>query len=124
MYEAKELEWFDLSTRVRELVVETLRPSVEVMNNEKEYVQSLSKQLKTCMEEVKELQIAVFKNKSAETYIGEINDRLVTQETLTAKSRVIFEETIEFFKVNNKSLEFTVNSSNKLISELQDGFIR
>lgn len=119
----RELEWFDLETRMRELLYLQLEPVIQKAKEDREKNSSLKIYCKSLEKRVKDLEIVVLGDKTGETAIIELINRCAEIDGNAKKQVVRLDQEISQINESMKKTEFlleTANESMKILADTKD----
>ena len=119
----RELEWFDLETRMRELLYIQLEPVIQKAKQDREQNSALKLYCKTLEKRLKDLETVVLGDKTAETAIVEIINRCADIDGNVKKQVVRLDQDITQIHESMKKTEFfleTANENMKILADTKD----
>ncbi|OMJ86691.1 hypothetical protein SteCoe_11699 [Stentor coeruleus] len=116
----RELEWFDLETRMRELLYSQLEPVISKAKEDREQYNILRIYCRNLEKRLKDLEIVVLGDKNAETAIMNLVNRCSDIDGLLKKNIVRFNQ--EFSKTDEhfKALEFQLAAQEESVKIILD----
>lgn len=106
----RELEWFDLEIRTRELIHQQLEPVLSKAREDRESVLNLKTYSAKLEKRVHELEVAVLGDKPQETVISTLFSLCATIEGQRKKDVVNFEQNVESINEKLKTVNFTLSN--------------
>lgn len=119
----RELEWFDLETRMRELLYIQLEPVIHKAKDDREQNSTLKLYCKSLEKRLKDLEIVVLGDKTAETAIVELINRCADIDGNVKKQVVRLDQDISQIHETMKKTEFlleTANENMKILADTKD----
>lgn len=114
----RELEWFDLETRMREILYMQLEPVVSKAKDDREQHNNLKIHCRNLEKRLKELESAVFGDKTAETIIMKTLTRCADIEGTLNKNIVKFTQDFSSTEEHFKNLEFKLDAQEETVKIL------
>ena len=116
---SKELEWFDIETKLREVLYAQLVPVVQKAREDREE-HCATKYLTLKLEErIRKLEISMFGDKDQETVISDLYNLCATIEGNRKKDNVRMEQEKMLYESKLASLTFSLNDISELCKNLQ-----
>ena len=116
----RELEWFDLETRMRELLYTQLEPLITKTREDREQHNNLKIHCRGLEKRIKELETVVLGDKNAETAILNIINRCAEIDGTMKKEIVRIDQNISNVIEKQKNLDFQLATAQESIKILID----
>lgn len=115
---SRELEWFDLETRMRELLHNQLVPVITKSREDRELLSQTKAHCSKLETRVKQLEVLVFGDKDHETVIREIYSKYAETEGNRKRDVVRLDQELSFVNEKMKQMSFSVEECSELIHNL------
>ena len=116
----RELEWFDLETRMRELLYFQMEPMIIKAKEDRESHSSLKLYCKALEKRLKDLETVVLGDKTGETAIVELINRCADIDGNSKKQVVRIDQEISQIKETMKKTDFLLVTANESMKILQE----
>lgn len=119
----RELEWFDLETRMREILFSQLEPVISKAKEDREQHNNLKIYCRNLEKRLKDLETVVLGDKSADTAIMNIINRCAQMDGMLKKNIVRFNQEFSNTEEHFKAIEFQIaaqEESMKILLEKKD----
>lgn len=116
----RELEWFDLETRMRELLYFQMEPMIIKAKEDRESHSSLKLYCKSLEKRLKDLETVVLGDKTGETAIVELINRCADIDGNSKKQVVRIDQEISQIKETMKKTDFLLVTANESMKILQE----
>ena len=114
-----DLDWFDISTKTRQLIIDTVQPTLVKVHSNKQELQVHDKLIERMQTQILELETAVFHKDSAKKSVfEEIELRIVDNESKRAMSETRLQSEIENLRRAMGEREFEEDNRNKVVEGL------
>ncbi|OMJ90182.1 hypothetical protein SteCoe_7471 [Stentor coeruleus] len=116
----RELEWFDLETRMREILFLQLEPVISKAKEDRDQHNNLKIYCRNLEKRLKDLEIVVLGDKSADTVIMNIINRCAEMDGMLKKNIVRFNQEFSKTEEHFKALEFQLAAQEESIKILSE----
>jgi hypothetical protein len=116
----RELEWFDLETRMRELLYHQLEPVILKAKEDREQHNTLKIHCKQLEKRLKDLEIVVLGDKNGETAILNIMTRCAEIDGTVKKEVVRIDQELSQVSEHLKKIDFSLNTTQESVKIVMD----
>lgn len=115
---SRELEWFDLETRMRDLLHHQLIPILTKSKEDRDQINTTKAHCTKLELRIKQLETMVFGDKDQETVMQEILIKLADSEGNRKKDAIKFEQELIFVNEKIKTIMFNLSEASDAIANL------
>lgn len=115
----RELDWYDLETKMRELLIDSLEPLIESSRKQKETILDMTKTIDKQAKQIDSLEMAVFKRKTEATMFEEIENRLAEIEGNRRKDNIRTDQELTGIREGMKSFQFSLNNNSESMKRME-----
>jgi hypothetical protein len=115
----RELDWYDLETKMRELLIDSLEPLIENSRKQKETILDMTKTIDKQAKQIDSLEMAVFKRKTEATMFEEIENRLAEIEGNRRKDNIRTDQELTGIREGMKSFQFSLNNNSESMKRME-----
>lgn len=115
---SRELEWFDLETRMRDLLHHQLIPILTKAKEDRDQINITKTHCAKLESRIKQLETMVFGDKDEETVVQEIMSKLAESEGNRKKDAVKFDQELNFVNEKLKTVGFNLTEATDSIASL------
>ena len=113
-----ELDWLDMETKSRGLIIETLQPTLLKVHQQKDDIVAMQRQITAMQKQIKDLEYTVLQKGEKLTVFEEIHERITLIEKLRAENESSIQWEIESIKKGNRDQQFDNDNKKRQIESL------
>ena len=118
-FSTRELEWFDLETRMRELIQKQFQPVQKRALEDRENQSKLQLRCEQLESRIKELESSMFGDNDSETAYSKLQTKITEFEGQRKKDCTRLDQELAEFKERFKSFDFQLNGTNEMNRRLE-----
>lgn len=115
----RELDWYDLETKMRELLIDSLEPLIQSSRKQRETIVDMTKTIEKQAKQIDSLEISVFKRKTEATMFEEIENRLAEIEGNRRKDNIRTDQELTGIREGMKSFQFSLNNNSESMKRME-----